>query len=157
MKSALEILEQVRVASPCPVRWESMTGDARVRRCSQCERQVFNLSSMTADEALNLIYRTRGEVCVKLWRRKDGTVATSDCPAGAMAGIQRTWRRVAALTASFVALVILPGCFTRPGAGSAPNGAGASEAGADEVIGKVTPLEPNHAEINAPPAEPNSR
>src|SRR5262245_36240714 len=67
MKSALEILEQVRVASPCPVRWESMTGDARVRRCSQCERQVFSLSSMTADEALNLIYRTRGEVCVQLW------------------------------------------------------------------------------------------
>ena len=157
MKPALEILEQVRIASPCPVRWESMAGDAQVRRCSQCDRQVFNLSSMAADEALNLIYRTRGDVCVQLWRRKDGTLITSNCPAGAKTGIQRAWRRVRALTASFVALLMLPGCFTRPGGGSAPNATGASEAVADEVIqlgGKVMPLEPSHAEINAPAAEP---
>jgi hypothetical protein len=30
------VLENIRVASPCPANWEKMTGDDRVRYCQEC-------------------------------------------------------------------------------------------------------------------------
>ena len=47
------------------------------------ESSVYNVASMTRDEAESLIYQAEGEVCMRLYRRADGTVLTSDCPVGA--------------------------------------------------------------------------
>jgi hypothetical protein len=35
----VSVLDLVRVASPCPVRWETMVGGERVRSCLQCQQQ----------------------------------------------------------------------------------------------------------------------
>jgi hypothetical protein len=35
----------------CDATWDDMVGSDRVRACARCERQVFNLSSMTSEEA----------------------------------------------------------------------------------------------------------
>ena len=59
-----------------------MYGDDRRRFCSQCKLNVYNLSGMTRDEAEQLVMNSEGRLCVRFFRRKDGTVLTQDCPAG---------------------------------------------------------------------------
>ena len=85
-------LSKVRVASPCRVDWDSMIGDERVRFCGQCELNVYNLSAMTKAQAENLIVRTEGRLCVRFFRRKDGSILTQDCPVGLRALRQRLSR-----------------------------------------------------------------
>ena len=85
-------LSKVRVASPCPADWDSMIGDERVRFCGQCELNVFNLSAMTKAQAENLIVRTEGRLCVRFFRRTDGSILTQDCPVGLRALRQRMSR-----------------------------------------------------------------
>ena len=75
----LGLLSRVRIASPCTEDWNAMVGDARVRRCTRCERDVYNLSGFTSAEAEALLSREGEAPCVRLYRRKDGTIMTSDC------------------------------------------------------------------------------
>ena len=75
-------LERLRIASPCPTNWDSMSGNDKVRFCGLCNLNVYNISAMTAGEAQALIARTEGRLCAKLYRRSDGTVITADCPVG---------------------------------------------------------------------------
>lgn len=76
-------LDSVRVASPCHARWDDMAGDERRRFCTPCGKEVFDLSAMTRAEAdAFLATRFGRSACVRLFRRPDGTVITSDCTAG---------------------------------------------------------------------------
>jgi hypothetical protein len=78
------MLQDLRVASPCSADWEEMIGSERIRFCLACEKSVYDLSAMTADEAEALLAANMGgEVCVRFYERADGTVMTSDCPVGA--------------------------------------------------------------------------
>jgi hypothetical protein len=78
-----DLLNQVKVAAPCPVPWSSMSGDDRVRHCGQCKLNVYNLSAMPTKEAAEVIRSaTRGRVCVQFYRRQDGTILTDNCPKG---------------------------------------------------------------------------
>lgn len=81
-KKRLPMLENIRIASPCTASWDEMKGDERVRFCGHCEKNVFNLSAMTRDEAEALILATNAKICVRMYRRTDGTVLTEDCPEG---------------------------------------------------------------------------
>lgn len=72
--------EDVRIAVPCKSSWAKMKGDDRVRFCSQCSLNVYNIMEMTQEEAVNLISETEGRLCIRLWRRRDGTIITKDCP-----------------------------------------------------------------------------
>lgn len=78
----LPMLDNIKIASPCSESWDGMVGDDRVRFCGGCMKNVYNLSAMTGPEAQELIADKEGDVCVRLYRRKDGTVITSDCPVG---------------------------------------------------------------------------
>ncbi len=93
-------LEDLRIASPCTVSWESMSGDERVRHCRECGLNVFDISKLTRAEAGRLVATTEGRLCGRLYRRADGTVLTADCPVGWRAVKRRTSRAAgAALTA----------------------------------------------------------
>lgn len=59
-----------------------MQGDDRARHCRECNLQVYNLSDMTREEAATFLAQAEGRVCVRLFRRADGTVITRDCPVG---------------------------------------------------------------------------
>jgi hypothetical protein len=85
-------LDNVRVASPCPASWENMTGDDRIRYCEECKLNVYNLSDMTRAEAERLISGREGRLCVRFYRRADGTVLTQDCPKGLQAMMRRVSR-----------------------------------------------------------------
>jgi hypothetical protein len=73
---------KLEIASPCSVSWASMSGDDRVRHCSTCKKNVYELSGMSRDEIEKLIQSREGQVCVRYYKRHDGTVLTSDCPVG---------------------------------------------------------------------------
>jgi len=72
--------------------------DERVRFCSQCNLNVYNLSGMSRQEAEALITKTEGRLCVRFYRRADGSILTQNCPVG----LKAIKRRVA-----WVAQVVL--------------------------------------------------
>ena len=77
---------KLKVASPCPMSWDEMSGDDRMRFCDRCELNVFNLSAMTEEELGTFMEQKKGDrLCGRFFQRPDGTVMTSDCPVG--------WRR----------------------------------------------------------------
>jgi hypothetical protein len=90
----LPMLDSLRVASPCSAVWHDMVGDDRVRFCGSCAKNVYNLSAMRRDEAEQLLRQHEGKVCVRFYRRADGTVMTSDCSVGAR---RKRRRRIAAV------------------------------------------------------------
>jgi hypothetical protein len=60
-----------------------MAGDDRVRFCGECRKNVYDLRGMRREEAEGLLRERGGDLCVRLYRRADGTVLTEDCPVGA--------------------------------------------------------------------------
>ena len=94
-------LDHVRVAAPCESDWDQMIGDERVRFCGPCSLNVYNLSSMTRSDAEALIARTEGKLCVRFYRRRDGSIITKDCPVGLRA-IRRRVSYVAKAIGSMV-------------------------------------------------------
>jgi hypothetical protein len=97
-------LDQLRVASPCAVAWESMQGDDRARLCSQCQKHVYNLSEMTRHEIEKLVVAKEGKFCARFYRRPDGTLLTQDCPVGIRALRQRIWRAALGIAATLAAM-----------------------------------------------------
>jgi hypothetical protein len=74
-------LNNIRIASPCPADWEKMVGDDWKRHCAECNLNVYNLSAMTERQVQELIAATGSKrLCVRFYRRADGTVVTQDCP-----------------------------------------------------------------------------
>lgn len=90
------VLDHVRIAAKCHADWKLMEGDDRSRFCGACEKYVYNIASMTAAEVEALIQEREGRLCIRLFRRSDGTVMTSDCPVGARAFCRRATRFAAA-------------------------------------------------------------
>jgi hypothetical protein len=95
-------LRNVKIAVPCPADWNCMIGDDRVRFCNQCNLNVYNLSGMSKPDAEDLIRRTEERLCVRFYRRTDGTVLTENCPVGLRA-IKRRVSKVA--VAAFSAIL----------------------------------------------------
>jgi hypothetical protein len=111
-------LQKLQVASPCYERWDRMKGDDRVRHCASCKLNVYNVKELTGAEVEALVMRPQGQLCVRLYRRWDGTVLTRDCPVG----LQRARMRVAtamATAAAFVAVLLFP-VLVKLGAQEAP-------------------------------------
>jgi hypothetical protein len=79
-----------------------MAGDGRVRFCSECARNVYNLSGMSRREAEALVRNTEGRLCVAFYRRADGTILSADCPVG-LGGLKK---RLVAVGAFGVALLL---------------------------------------------------
>jgi hypothetical protein len=78
----LPVLEDIRIASPCHARWDEMSGDEQARFCGGCKKNVYNLSAMTREAAEALVRAREGDLCVRFYRRADGTVLTADCSVG---------------------------------------------------------------------------
>ena len=98
-------LSRVKVAAPCKAEWEKMIGSARVRFCGQCNLNVYNLSEMTRTQAESLIAANEGRLCVRFYRRRDGSIITQDCPVGLQAIKRRVsyaLKAVAAATFTFL-------------------------------------------------------
>src|SRR2546429_7836467 len=93
-------LRGVSVAAPCSANWDEMFGNERVRFCAQCDLNVYNLSAMSRQEAESLITSTEGRLCVRFFRRKDGSILTDNCPVGLRALKRRALRIKRAVVSS---------------------------------------------------------
>jgi len=94
-------LKDIKIASPCSQDWNEMIGTERKRFCGECKLNVYNLSGMSQTEAENLLINSEGRLCVRFYRRADGSVLTKDCPVGWQA-IKRRVSRTATAAASLL-------------------------------------------------------
>ena len=113
------ILDGIRVASPCQASWDSMAGDDRSRFCSECNKNVYNLSAMSTAEAVAFVADRKGEACVRFYRRADGTTLTADCPVGASKARSSRLRKIAGLC--LVGLAMGSTALAAVGLGAGPN------------------------------------
>ena len=95
-------LENIHIASPCPANWDEMYGDDRKRHCGACKMNVYNLSDMTRREAEDLLVNSEGRLCVRFFRRADGSILTQNCPVG-WAKVKQRVSRVATAAFSMIA------------------------------------------------------
>src|SRR5438034_7262678 len=93
-------LAQVRIAAPCSADWEQMIGTDRVRFCSHCNLNVYNLSHMTKAQAEAFVTSNEGRLCVRFYRRSDGSILTENCPSGLRAIKRRATYLAKTLAAS---------------------------------------------------------
>lgn len=126
-----------------------MEGNGRVRYCLQCRKNVYNLSEMSGQEAADLVTKTEGRLCVRFYRREDGTMLTQNCPVGA----RLAWQKLKSVAASI--LVTLSGIGGVIGLGvlagrlrgetvsnRPPPGQIVPPPGTFAVVGKMGPLPP---------------
>jgi hypothetical protein len=95
-------LDRLEIATPCKASWDGMSGDDRVRFCGLCKLNVYNLSGMTREQAETLVRTSEGRVCVRMFKRADGTVITQDCPVGLAARMKRKARLAIAGLAAMI-------------------------------------------------------
>jgi hypothetical protein len=106
-------LTNLRIAKPCTADWGAMKGDERVRQCELCQLNVYNITAMTRDEAVELIQKTEGRLCIRFYQRKDGTVLTANCPVGVRAAAKK-WVIVASVLLSSAAALVIGTMTLRP-------------------------------------------
>ncbi len=97
-------LDDVSIAAPCPIKWDEMDGDERKRFCSLCSLHVYNISEMKRKEAEDFLSINTEGVCLRLFRRADGTLITKDCPVGRRLA-DAVKRRVRAVAVALVAML----------------------------------------------------
>jgi hypothetical protein len=99
-----DLLDRIRIAAPCHVSWESMSGTDRARFCSQCQLHVYDISQLSRPKAIALITGNQGRICGRIYRRRDGTILTRDCPVGLRALRRRAARVAGASLAAVLSL-----------------------------------------------------
>jgi hypothetical protein len=81
-----------------------MTGDERVRHCSSCDKNVYNISSMSNEEAKRFLNVAAGSACVRFFKRFDGTILLDNCPIG-LSKLRARYRKIAAAIGLFISFV----------------------------------------------------
>src|SRR6266705_4805164 len=76
MSNHIRSLDRLIVSKPCDADWDSMIGNDQVRFCEHCKLHVNDLSSMTRQEAMRLVARSRGRLCVRYVQLTGGGVLT---------------------------------------------------------------------------------
>jgi hypothetical protein len=105
-----------------------MSGDSTSRFCDQCQLKVYNLSEMSRREIERLFENKEGRLCVRFYRRADGTMLTQDCPVGFKRAIQRARQRLGILSAACASLLAgvlsIAGCKPAPTSSNSTGKAG---------------------------------
>ena len=84
-----DALDCIEIPIPCKASWDDMVGDERVRHCGDCRQNVYNIAAFSRREATRLLQERSGRVCLRIFRRPDGTVITDDCRARLRAARKR--------------------------------------------------------------------
>jgi hypothetical protein len=103
----------LKISSPCPMRWESLAGDDRIRYCGRCRLNVYNLAEMSRDEVEGIVRTTRGRLCGRLYLRGDRTATLRDCPGGRGRLVGRGIRK-AAIGIGVLVFALICRSFERP-------------------------------------------
>jgi len=136
MKRERSPLDRVEVAAPCSASWEEMAGDERVRFCDHCALNVYNLSAMSRNDAEELVRAHEGRLCIRYYKRQDGTLLTDNCPVG----LRRARARLKILAGAAAAVVAA--IFGRRPPALQPASMGNSVVPAPHAQGKMIQLDP---------------
>src|SRR5216684_1330600 len=80
MSNELRSLDRITIPTPCNADWDSMVGNDQVRFCEHCNLHVTDLSSMTRHQAMQMVARSKGRLCVRFIQRPDGRLLTRKMP-----------------------------------------------------------------------------
>lgn len=78
LPSKRRILDQVTVLDPCPMSWDKMVGDDKVRFCGECQRKVWNFFEMTDAEVVEVMQANPERLCAQIKKTKSGQLLTKD-------------------------------------------------------------------------------
>src|SRR5207244_2541563 len=95
MPNSIRSFDRMIIPAPCEADWDSMIGNEQVRFCEHCRLHVTNLSAMTRSEALRLVTRSEGRLCVRFVKAADGSLLTKQIPQK-LHQIGRRFSRIAA-------------------------------------------------------------
>ena len=107
--SAKHPLDNIKITSPCTADWNSMTGNDHVRFCRHCNLAVHDLSTLTRKQALRIISKSQGRLCVRYMVRPDETVKARS---SSLVRIGRRTSRIAA--GAFGATIAVSGAASAP-------------------------------------------
>jgi hypothetical protein len=108
-------IDNVRVKDPCTQAWDEMVGNDKVRFCTHCAKDVNNLSAMTRKEAVRLVRKSGGSLCIRYVQRP-GTKA----PMFAEQLTQITRRRIPLMAAGVMSASLSLATLTYAQGGAAP-------------------------------------
>lgn len=77
MSKSAHPLDSINITSPCSADWDSMIGNDVVRFCRHCNLDVHDITLMTREEAMALVRKSNGRLCLRYIRRPDGTIQTA--------------------------------------------------------------------------------
>lgn len=60
------ILNHVRIQQPCSEDWDRMSGTEQIRFCRHCSKNVHDLTGLDRREAVRLVLRSKGRICLRL-------------------------------------------------------------------------------------------
>lgn len=70
-------LNNLAIVSPCSIDWQDLSGDDRIRYCSDCNLHVHNFAAMTSGEIDLLMQSDSNRVCGRI-TRFEGAIITKD-------------------------------------------------------------------------------
>jgi hypothetical protein len=108
-------LPVLQMATPCKARWEDMEGDDHVRFCTECRKNVYDLTTLSELETALLVRQKEGRFCGRMAIRRDGTAIADDCPVGV-----RRRRRTTVAVIALAATATTAMTMTKVGAVEAP-------------------------------------
>lgn len=68
----------LKVVSACSNPWGEMRGSKQSRFCSDCQKNVHNVAAMTKREVLKVYKEADGHCCMRITRRKDGSIVFNE-------------------------------------------------------------------------------
>ncbi len=101
---ARDLLSRAKEAAPCQARWEDMKGDDQCRFCRYCHKYIYDFSTMTAEELVDLLRMREGRLSTRFYQRKDGRMLTQDCPVGAVR-FGQSFKKITGVTVAAVVAV----------------------------------------------------
>ena len=110
MQVSLPVLDELTVPIQCFVPWDSLNGDDVARHCSSCNQTVHNVSAMSTVEAAAFVAANEHNVCLRFYKRPDGTIITRDCQEEIPLRQKGVIRRAGLLILSWLGLSLIAGC-----------------------------------------------
>lgn len=80
MTNAPEPSSSIRIHTPCPKRWEELTGDGARRYCGECKLHVHDARQITKAEARELVEGATTRVCMRIEHDERGEPVFLDTP-----------------------------------------------------------------------------
>jgi hypothetical protein len=67
----LDVLDSITIPTHCPVPWDAMHGDNHTRHCAKCDERVYDVSTLTTEETVELLSGPGKLPCLRIYRRHD--------------------------------------------------------------------------------------